>query len=141
MPEGRGSDARRLDLTKDQRDEHIRRYAELLEARAAVEIQVPQTAAPEIGYRQPPPQTKGIPRQIAEETGLSVDTVRRALKPPPVTPKSFRSDQRGTQIAVPPAFLSIPTGPRAGLPCWRQEATACLTAGRRRVRNTTAQSG
>src|SRR3546814_2841108 len=70
MPEGRGSDARRLDLTKDQRDEHIRRYAELLEARAAVEIQVPQTAAPEIGYRQPPPQTKGIPRQIAEETGL-----------------------------------------------------------------------
>ena len=71
----------RLDLTKEQRDEHIRRYAELLEVRAK-QNQVTQNAAPEIGYRQPPPQTKGIPRQIAEETGLSVDTVRRALKPP-----------------------------------------------------------
>lgn len=38
-----------------------------------------QNAAPEIGYRKPPPQQKGIPRLIAEETGLSVDTVRRAL--------------------------------------------------------------
>lgn len=74
----------RLDLTKEQRDEHIRRYAELLEARK--EIQVTQSAAPEIGYGKPPPQVKGIPRQIAEETGLSVDTVRRALNPKPVTP-------------------------------------------------------
>src|SRR3546814_16325310 len=101
MPEGRGSDARRLDLTKDQRDEHIRRYAELLEARAAVEIQVPQTAAPEIGYRQPPPQTKGIPRQIAEATGLSVDTVRRARTPPPVPPKPVPRDQSGGPKDVP----------------------------------------
>lgn len=73
----------RLDLTKEQRDEHIRRYAELLEARKAVAIQVPQTATPEIGYKKPPPQTKGTARQIADETGLSVDTVRRALNPPP----------------------------------------------------------
>ena len=64
----------------EQRDEHIRRYAELLIMRR--EIQVPQNAAPEIGYKQPPQQSKGIPRQIAEETGLSVDTVRRALNPP-----------------------------------------------------------
>lgn len=71
----------RLDLTKEQRDEHIRRYAELIEAKA--KIQVPQTAAPEIGYAKPPPQTKGTARQIAEETGLSVDTVRRALNPKP----------------------------------------------------------
>ena len=47
----------------------------------ASEIQVQQNASPEIGYKQPPPQTKGIPRQIADETGLSVDTVRRALNP------------------------------------------------------------
>ncbi|WP_066553712.1 hypothetical protein [Croceicoccus bisphenolivorans] len=65
----------------EKRDEHIRRYAELLEGRA--KIQVTQNAAPEIGYKQPPPQKKGIPRQIAEETGLSVDTVRRALNPKP----------------------------------------------------------
>lgn len=68
----------RLDLTKEQRDEHIRRYAELLEAK------VQQTAALSA---TPPPVTgrgnKGVPRQIAEETGLSVDTVRRALNPRP----------------------------------------------------------
>ncbi len=74
----------RLDLTKEQRDEHIRRYAELLEARK--EIQVKQDAAPEIGYKKPPPQQKGTPRLIAEETGLSVDTVRRALNPPAPKP-------------------------------------------------------
>jgi hypothetical protein len=81
----------RLDLTKEQRDEHIRRYAELLEAKS--KIQVAQNAAPEIGYKKPPPQTKAIPRQIAEETGLSVDTVRRALKPQAeVIPISARSE-------------------------------------------------
>lgn len=106
MPEGRGSDARQLDLTKDQRDEHIRRYAELLEARIAAEkIQVRQNDAPEIGYGKPPPQTKAPAARIAEETGLSVRTVQRALNPPPVTPKPVRSDQRGTQIAVTPGLL------------------------------------
>jgi hypothetical protein len=55
----------RLDLTKDQRDQHIRRYAELLEARAD-QIPVQQNAAVEIGYGKPPPRPKGIPRQIAE---------------------------------------------------------------------------
>lgn len=74
----------RLDLTKEQRDGHIRRYAELVEARGN---QVPQTAAPEIGYRKPPPQQKGTARIIAEETGLSVDTVRRALNPAPPRPR------------------------------------------------------
>ncbi|WP_380790974.1 hypothetical protein [Sphingobium xenophagum] len=49
---------------------------------ASREVQSTQNAAIESkredgrGHR---PQ--GIPRQIAEETGLSVDTVRRALKP------------------------------------------------------------
>ena len=61
---------------KDQRDEHIRRYAELLEARAA--IPVVQNEPVEIGYGKPPPRPKGLARQIAEETGLSVATVRCA---------------------------------------------------------------
>lgn len=74
----------RCDLTKEQRDEHIRRYAELLEAQA--KIQVAQTATPEIGYKRPPPQQKGVARQIAEATGLSKDTVRRALNPPKPLP-------------------------------------------------------
>lgn len=68
----------RLDLTKDQRNQHIRRYAELLKARQAI----PQQNAAVLPVRGPG-QPKGIPRQIAEETGLSVDTVRRALKPQP----------------------------------------------------------
>lgn len=83
----------RLDLTKEQRDAHIRRYAELLAVKA--EIPVPQNAALEIGYGKPPPRPKGVPRQIAEATGLSVDTVRRALKPEPaepIQPKPVRSD-------------------------------------------------
>ncbi|WP_300536011.1 hypothetical protein [Sphingosinicella sp.] len=49
-------------------------------------IQVSQTAAPEIGYKKPPPQTKGIAAQVAEATGLSKDTVRRALNPKPPVP-------------------------------------------------------
>lgn len=82
----------RMDLTKEQRDEHIRRYAELLEKRAA-KIPPQQNAAVEIGYGKPPPRPKGVPRQIAEETGLSVDTVRRALNPPPPpAPKPVKSD-------------------------------------------------
>jgi len=74
----------RLDLTKEQRDEHIRRYAELLEARRDSKVQ--QSAALS---EKPQPTTgrgnKAIPRQIADETGLSVDTVRRALNPKPAT--------------------------------------------------------
>lgn len=67
----------RHDLTKDQRDEHIRRYAELLEARKVI----PQQNAAVLPPRGPG-QPKGTARQIADETGLSVDTVRRALNPP-----------------------------------------------------------
>jgi ParB-like chromosome segregation protein Spo0J len=72
----------RLDLTKEQRDEHIRRYAELLERRAA-EIPVVQNEPVEIGYGKPPARPKGLARQIAEETGLSKSTVQRALNPQP----------------------------------------------------------
>lgn len=73
----------RCDLSKEQRDQHIRRYAELLEKRRGV--QSTQNAAIESkrddgrGHR-----SKGTARIVAEETGLSVDTVRRALNPRPV---------------------------------------------------------
>jgi len=89
----------RLDLTKEQRDEHIRRYAELLEARR--DVQSTQTAAIESkradgkGHR---PQ--GIPRQIADETGLSVDTVRRALNPKPATPPEPKSALDGHDVVT-----------------------------------------
>jgi ParB-like chromosome segregation protein Spo0J len=67
----------RLDLTKEQRDEHIRRYAELLEMQTRI---VPQSA-------EQMPRSKGRPisvtRKVANATGLSDDTVRRALNPQP----------------------------------------------------------
>lgn len=79
----------RLDLTKEQRDEHIRRYAELLDAKSKI---IPQQSAAVLPKRGPG-QPKAIPRQIAEETGLSVDTVRRALNPKPAPePKSALPD-------------------------------------------------
>lgn len=73
----------RHDLTKDQRDEHIRRYAEVLEAMKA-ELQLRQNVAIESkrsdgrGHRP-----IGVASQIASETGLSKRTVERALNPPP----------------------------------------------------------
>lgn len=73
----------RCDLTKEQRDEHIRRYARLLAARDAEQIQVRQNVASEIGYKSPPPQQHGVARRIADETGLSKRTIERALKPAP----------------------------------------------------------
>ena len=67
----------RLDLTKEQRDQHIRRYAELLEARRGVVILEQNEPVSARGPGQP----KGLARQIADETGLSKSTVQRALNP------------------------------------------------------------
>lgn len=65
----------RCDLTKNQRDAHIRRYAELLTQRV-----VPQDAAkPKSGPKGGRPVS--VAKQIADATGLSDDTVRRALAP------------------------------------------------------------
>lgn len=72
----------RLDLTKEQRDEHIRRYAELLEERERI---VPQTAEQ---IPVPRGRPKSITTKVAEATGLSDDTVRRALHPKVVPIKS-----------------------------------------------------
>ena len=70
----------RCDLTKNQRDNHIRRYAELLEARAALIVtpmaeQLKTDINPKGAGR-----SAGITRQIADATGLSHETVRRAIK-------------------------------------------------------------
>lgn len=81
----------RVDLSKEQRDEHIRRYAELLKAREA-EV-VPQSASkPKSGPQGGRP--KSIARKIADETGLSDDTVRRALNPTPklIEPRVVMTD-------------------------------------------------
>lgn len=82
----------RLDLTKEQRDEHIRRYAELLSAKAEVSRQT--DAKPKSGPQGGRPQ--GVASQVAEETGLSVRTVQRALSPKPlaeVVPIAARSQE------------------------------------------------
>ena len=73
----------RLDLTKEQRDEHIRRYAELKEQRRLSVQNETKVAEPIMGR----PKTS-IAREIAEETGLSKATVHRALSPKPVILKS-----------------------------------------------------
>jgi len=64
------------DLTKEQRDEHIRRYAELLEVRRELSANLSNNSAP-VG------RPKAIATEVAEQTGLSSRTVRRALNPMP----------------------------------------------------------
>lgn len=76
----------RCDLTKEQRDEHIRRYAELIEARAKI---VPAGIFSEVGAGR---GNKGIARQVADATGLSKKVVARALRPAPPEPKSALPD-------------------------------------------------
>lgn len=78
----------RAGLSKEERDEHIRRYAELLEARR----QSTQNASIESkrddgkGHR-----ARGVASRIAEETGVSKDTIRRALNPERVKSERARS--------------------------------------------------
>ena len=73
----------RSDLTKDQRDEHIRRYAELLQMRGRIS---PQNDA-KSGAGRP----KGIASTVAKETGVSKSTVERALNPERVQAERARS--------------------------------------------------
>ena len=64
---------------EEQRGEHIRRYAELIEAREAIVLQ---------DAKQIEPPKRGRPvsvaSKIAAETGLSYATVHRVLDPKPV---------------------------------------------------------
>ncbi len=75
----------RLDLTKNQRDEQIRRYAELVQARDD-DAETARTECPTSlsdGRVAGPQHQKGVATKVAEETGLSSRTVRRVLNPKP----------------------------------------------------------
>ena len=77
----------RLDLTKEQRDEHIRRYAELLKLKGQ-EVSRQNDAKPSSPTPQGGRPRTSIPAQIAQETGISRSTVERALRPSPILVKS-----------------------------------------------------
>lgn len=69
----------RADLTKEQRDVQIRRYAELLQLKVRKDQSV--QSAPIVSKRQDGKghRQTGLAKKIAEQTGLSKSTVRRAL--------------------------------------------------------------
>lgn len=71
----------RVDLTKDERDKQIRRYAELLEQQDFQSTQNAPIESKRVDGRGHRP--KGTAAKIADETGLSKDTIKRALKSPP----------------------------------------------------------
>lgn len=72
----------RVDLSKEQRDAHIRRYAELLaEEERMAEVSRQDVAKPRSGPQGGRPQ--GIASKIAAETGISTRTVQRVLNPKP----------------------------------------------------------
>jgi ParB-like chromosome segregation protein Spo0J len=71
----------RCDLTKEQRDEHIRRYAELLNLQSR-QIVANESKRPDGRGHRP----QGAASKIAEATGLSKRTVERALNPPKPPP-------------------------------------------------------
>lgn len=99
----------RAGLTKEQRDQQIRRFAELLTKLEAEKIQVRQPVVPEIGYKKPPKQVKGIAAQIADQTGLSKRTVERVLADPkPVSPPSaFPQDDHERSVKWRRAFERV----------------------------------
>jgi ParB/RepB/Spo0J family partition protein len=85
----------RADLSKDERDRCIRRFAELIEKRDARDSEARAELKPSqngtvsnLGGRG----NKGTPRKVAEETGVSVNTVRRALNPPAPKPAKLADD-------------------------------------------------
>lgn len=80
----------RADLTKEQRDECIRRWAELLEAHREVAGSDCTTRLSD-GRKAPPQNQKGVASLIAEESGLSKSTVNRALNPVRVEAERNRS--------------------------------------------------
>jgi len=88
----------RLDLSKEQRDEHVRRYAELKEARRVQDGQSVQLESKREDGRGH--QRKSVATEVAEETGLSARTVRRILhnepsKAPPREVYDEREARRG----------------------------------------------
>ncbi|WP_300534768.1 hypothetical protein [Sphingosinicella sp.] len=77
----------------------------MLEIKEAAKNQVRQNDAPEIGYKKPPPQSKGIASQVAEDTGLSVRTIQRALNPKPPVPIKSVVEPESEEEAIVAAWL------------------------------------
>lgn len=74
----------RSGLTKEERDEHIRRYAELLVKRREVALEATGTASRHDVARlgQGVKGGTGVAKQVAADTGLSQRTVQRVLADP-----------------------------------------------------------
>lgn len=95
----------RVELTKEQRDEHIRRYAELLEAREAA-AKADEAISVQNGQKLPsrsvgrPKSTNG---KIAEQFGISLNTVKRArgqIVDPPRVVEDEREARRNRAMAA-----------------------------------------
>ena len=70
----------RADLTKEERDRQIRRYAELIEVKKSLVVQnEPPTGLRKDGRSKGPQHEKGTAAKIADQTGLSKSTVQRVL--------------------------------------------------------------
>lgn len=93
----------RLDLTKEQRDEHIRRYADLLEEKRSLTVQGEHPVLAD-GRRGGAQHVKSVSRQIAEETGISLTTVKRArgiiASPPPKPVEDEREARRNRAMTA-----------------------------------------
>jgi ParB family chromosome partitioning protein len=84
----------RLDLTKEQRDQHIRRYIELVEAKRDAELAIVVQSGQQLSRTVGRP--KSVITEVAEATGLSRQTIERARAPKApaeVIPISARSEQ------------------------------------------------
>jgi ParB family chromosome partitioning protein len=118
----------RCELTKEQRDAHIRRYAELLTQ--AEDVQSRQNVAIESqredgrGHRP-----KGVASKIAEQTGLNVRTVQRVLEPPKPAKPSRRPLLGDKAFSGQIAELVRDRGPEPSrveniVTWWRRDASA-----------------
>jgi len=71
----------RVDLSKEQRDEQIRRYVELLKAREERERKL--SSKMDNNSKKPIGRPESVITKTAKDTGLSRQTVSRALNPQP----------------------------------------------------------
>jgi hypothetical protein len=90
----------RADLTKEQRDRQIRRYAELLRQRKLQSGQsAPIESKREDGRGHRP---EGVASKIAAETGLSKSTINRALADPKAKAKAGKLERKKPDPKLPP---------------------------------------
>ena len=80
----------RVDLTKEERDNHIRRYAELLKLKRKPLKGGQDDRVSDTGGRG----HVGIAQQVSDATGVSNRTVRRVLNPPDSTVPNEEADDQ-----------------------------------------------